>query len=709
MSLFAELRRRNVIRMAGLYLVAAWVIVQVAETVLPTFEVPAWVLRAIIIVIALGFFPALIFAWVFELTPEGLKRDAEVDRSRSIASRTGQRMNVMIGVLLVLALTYLVLDRFVLAPSRSAVPQVAGPASETTDATPVAAKAASPIAAKSIAVLPFENLSADRDNDYFASGMQDMILTKLVGIGDLKVISRTSTQKYTSRPDNLRTVAQELGVATILEGSVQKSGNAVLINVQLIDAASDSHLWAEAYQRTLDNLFGVEGEVAQKIADALKAKLTSAESLSVARVATRNPAAYDAFLKAEYQYEQARESWNTEDYRNAEAGYREAIALDPDYALAYARLAYGMLTRHWFSTGLSDEEMASAKAAIERALALEPDLPEAHLAQGFYDYWGFRRYDAATVQFERTLALAPNNVQAINGLGYIARRTGKVEQALDYFEKALTLSPREAETTSSLGETYAMLRRYAKADQYLSRALAIAPDDANSKDLLLQVRLFGSGDSTAAREILRQPPDWRFDAMRRWGGDVYFVVNPRVYPDLMDRRFDAAVRAWDAAPVVTDEDRLAARVARVVIRIVAGDAAPPVAECRELDAQVRDGLRSQPESLGLLQLASWIDVCLGRRAEAVATAEKAVALLPLSKDGYFGTNQLSGLAQIAAHAGATDRALEVIRQLLTMPAGTLMSIGRLERDPVWDPLRQDPRFQALLKPGSQETEDAAHG
>jgi TolB-like protein len=692
LSFFAELRRRNVIRMAGLYLVGAWVIVQVAETLLPAFDVPAWVLRAIIIVMALGFLPALVFAWIFEITPEGIKRDIDVDRTRSIAPQTGQRMNVMIAVLLALALVYFAIESFVLAPTRGALDVAASLKSSA----PLPANAAAPVDSKSIAVLPFENLSGDADNAYFASGMQDMILTKLAAIGDLKVISRTSTEKYASHPENLKTIAQQLGVATILEGSVQKSGNSVLINVQLIDASSDAHLWAEAYPRTLENIFGVEGEVAQKIANALKAKLTSAESTSIASVSTRNPEAYDSYFKGEYLLGQAIETWDKATYLDADENFRKAIALDPGFALAYAKLAYCQLNRHWFSAGLSPQELAATRNSIDRALALAPDLPEAHLALGYYEYWGFRRYDQATTEFNRTLELSPSNVEAINGLAFVARRTGRVEQALAYFERVVALAPRDARASTSLGETSAMLRRYAEANRWLLRGLAIAPADANALDQLLQVRLFGLGDLEGARQVFRQPPDWRISGQRRWAGDVFFLINPRAYTNFMERRFADALHDWDDAPATTDEERLSGRVARVVIRYVAGERVSLKTECVELEPLLDAELKRHPESLGVLHQLSWVEVCLGHNARAIATAEKAVDVLPLSKDGYFGAYQLSGLAQIAAHANAPERAVEVLRQLLAIPSGTIISVERLKLDPIWDPLRNDPRFEALL-------------
>src|SRR5207237_9690493 len=256
-NFFAELKRRNVVRMAGLYLVGAWLLVQVAGTVLPMFGAPDWLPRSVVILLAIGFLPALIFCWVFEMTPQGLKRDEDVRPEESIAPQTGRRMNRMIIAVLVLALAYFAFYQFVFAPRRAAGPHD----------LPAGASA------KSIAVLPFDNLSDDKSNAYFAEGIQDEILTRLSKIAALKVISRTSTRKYKSAPDNLREVGNQLGVANLLEGSVQKAGNAVHINVQLIKAATDAHVWAESYDRELQNIFGREAEVAGKIAEALGAKL----------------------------------------------------------------------------------------------------------------------------------------------------------------------------------------------------------------------------------------------------------------------------------------------------------------------------------------------------------------------------------------------------------------------------------------------------
>ncbi len=286
-KLISELKRRNVFKVAMAYAIAGWLIIQVISTIAPQLHLPHWVPTFFTILVLTGFPIAIILAWAFEMTPEGVKRTDEVPEEKSVTQKTGRRLNVVLGVLLVITVGIIFYQQFFRAQ-----PAISGGVSK---GTAVADSASAP--AKSIAVLPFENMSADSNNVYFANGMQDMILTKLADIGDLKVISRTSTERYKSHPGDLKTIAAQLGVATILEGSVQKAGNQVLINVQLINAQNDNHIWAESYTRTLDNIFGVEGEVAEKIASALNAKLSPTESKAVAHMPTRNPAAYDAYLR----------------------------------------------------------------------------------------------------------------------------------------------------------------------------------------------------------------------------------------------------------------------------------------------------------------------------------------------------------------------------------------------------------------------------
>ena len=683
-----RLKQRKLEQWALAYIAAAFALIQGVDVVAQRFGWPDALERVLILALALGFFVTLVVAWY-----HGEKGAQKVSSTE------------LVILTLLLAIGGGLLWRFGKAPAPSvSVPTVA------TVKPPTANLPTEFIPAKSIAVLPFENLSEEKGNAYFADGMQDLILTKLADIGDLKVISRTSTAKFASHPDNLKAIAQQLGVATILEGSVQKAGNQVLINVQLIDARSDNHLWAEAYTRTLDNIFGVEGEVAQKVADALKAKLTHTEQQNVAAVPTQNAAAYDEFLKAESLAYQAHDSYLDADFSAADAAYRKAVALDPGFALADARLAYNQMSGHWFTRRLTPDQLADVKATADRALALAPELPDAHLALAYFYYWGFRRYDDAETEFQRTLQLAPNNVEALKGLAFIARRRGNFDQALAEFQRIVDVAPRDRQNWAEYGITYEVVRRYPEAQQQLDRALVIDPGYEDAHDFLVRALLFGFGDVSKARVASAGTNNWRLTYTI--AGDSYNLIGPRAYPDFFDRKFDAALLDWDAVPATTEDERLIRRVARVVIELVAGRQAATRPECENLKPLLDAELASDPDALGPLQRLSWVEVCLGANAEAIATARHASKVLPLDKDAYFGAFQLEGLAEIQAHAGQPKQAIELLQRLLAMPAGATVSIKRLERDPVWDPLRGDPHFQALLaKYGTTEsaTDQSASG
>ena len=676
-----RLRQRKLVQWVLAYIAFAFALIQVLDVIAQRFRWPDQIEKLLIFALAIGFVVALILAWYHG------ERGAQKVSGTEIA---------------ILALLLAIGGGLLWGYGRtSSHPAVAGAARDAAalkqHPASMAPARAIPIPAKSIAVLPFENLSEDKGNAYFADGMQDLILTKLADIGDLKVISRTSTAKYESHPDNLKVIAQQLGVAAILEGSVQKAGNQVLINVQLIDAQSDNHLWAESYTRTLDNIFGVEGEVAQKVADALKAKLTSTEQQNVTAIPTQNTAAYNWYLKADYQAHKAFDAQDGAEFELAESDYRKAIALDPGFALARAQLAYWQMVSHWFVAPLPPDELAKIKATIDGTLAVAPDLPDAHLALGYYYYWGYRRYAEAAKQFERVLQLAPNNVEALGGLAFIERRRGQWPQALATLQRALLIAPRDSEMLGEYGWTLCIMRRYAEAEQVLMRALTMEPGKTNNQDALWTTRLGGLGDAQGARTAYIPRPGWRLDTAKNIAaGDVDGLVNPIVYPDVFERHFDKALLAWDSAPVSTDAERLTRRAARVAIEIIAGRQSAIQSECVQLKPPLEADLAKHPDAIGNLQQVAWVDVCLGRNAEAIAAARRASEVMSIAKDAYFGGYTLAGLAEVEAHAGAKDDSLKLVEQLLAMPAGEVMSVTRLKLDPVWDPLRSDPRFQALL-------------
>ena len=683
-DLLQRLRERKLGQWALAYLAGGWVLLQGLDLIGHQFDWPTGVLRGITVVLGVGFFTTLVLAWYHG--ERGVQKVSSTE---------------LLIIALLLAIGGGLLWKFAGSAPASIQSTAFTPASNSSEANPAV------ISEKSIAVLPFENLSDDKANAYFAEGMQDEILTRLAGIADLKVISRTSTKRYASRPDNLKVVGAELGAAHILEGSVQKSGDSVRVNVQLIDARTDTHIWAQTYDRDLKNVFAVESEVAQQIADVLKARLSPQETRALAQAPTTNAEAYDHFLRAEFQWHRAFETAEVANYSAADDEYQKAISIDPDFALAYARRAYSQLAQHWTSQRLSPARLTEVKTWIDRALALAPELPAAHSALAYYNYWGLRHYAEAMAEFERTVQLAPNNTDALAGIGYVHRRLGQWDEALASLQRVISISPRDNLNIDEYGTTLVILRRYKEADTQFLRARAISTDNVNGQDFLMRGRLFGLGDVAGARKSFDPPPPWRISYYTLLAGDLYHLVNPRVYPDLFDRKFDVALKQWESAPQDTEMERLTGRVARVAIQVIAGRRTSIQSECAALEPLLHAQMNQQPDSLSLLQQTSWVQVCLGHNTEAIATARHATEIFPLAKDKYFGIYQLEGLAEIDAQAGASDEAIQLLGQMLAIPAGQSVSVERLKRDPIWDPLRKEPRFQALL--AAHPTDDkAAH-
>src|SRR6266550_4048080 len=416
-NFFSELKRRNVYKVAIAYAVVAWLLIQIATQVFPFFEIPNWAVRLVVLLLVIGFPVALVLAWAFEITPEGIKRAEDVDLSQSITRRTGRKLDFLIIAVLLLVIAVFAYQRF-------------GPGQKVAVAT----------LEKSIAVLPFENRSEDKANAYFADGIQDEILTRLAKIADLKVISRTSTQHYKSAPENLSEIARQLGVGHIVEGSVQKSGDSVRVNVQLIKAANDSHLWADTFDRKLTDIFSVESEVAKAIADQLRAKLTGQEEQVIAVKPTDNPEAYDAYLRGLAYTVKGLSPANS---LGAQKHFRDAVRLDPRFALAWAQLSYadarGYVALTLQPTLALREE---ARQAAETALALQANLGEAVLGKGYYYYACLKDYDTAERYFDQARPLLPNNSRIPESLAYVERRRGQWDRSEVDLKEAERLEPR---------------------------------------------------------------------------------------------------------------------------------------------------------------------------------------------------------------------------------------------------------------------------
>ncbi|HEV8184453.1 MAG TPA: hypothetical protein VGP40_00750, partial [Chthoniobacterales bacterium] len=407
-NFFAELKRRNVYKVAVAYAVIAWLLIQAASILFPTFEAPGWVMKVFIAAIAAGFPLALIFAWAFELTPEGIKHTEEVPAHQSIAEKTGRKLLVIVALVASLAGGLLVWQ---LTRQSSPAPGMAMPMSV----------AATNIPLKSIAVLPFESLSEDKANAYFAVGVQDEILTRLAKVADLKVISRTSTQQFQSKPGNLSEIAKQLGVAHMLEGSVQKAGDSVRVNVQLIKADTDAHLWAETYDRKLTDIFAVETEVAQRIASSLEAHLSGREQQQIAAVPTKNPQAYDAYLRGLALI--VRES--SEDVKKARDFFQQAVELDPGYAQAWAQLSIAE-SELYFGEEHTQARFENSRRAAETAVRLQPQLSDAHSALALFYYFCLQDFDHALLELQEARQRSPNDGNVIFYTGLVKRRQGKL-------------------------------------------------------------------------------------------------------------------------------------------------------------------------------------------------------------------------------------------------------------------------------------------
>jgi len=551
------------------------------------------------------------------------------------------------------------------------------------------------VSGKSVAVLPFDNLSADTSNAYFAAGTQDEILTRLAGIHDLKVIARTSAAQYASHPQDIAHVAQQLGVATLLEGSVQRSGDQVRVAVQLVDAHSGAQLWADSYDGTVNSIFSVESEIAQHVADALKAQLLPGESARVASIPTQNAAAYDLFLEAEYVVDQTEGTAAGDPAAlalRAALLYRQAIALDPRFALAYARLSYVDSYSYWLGFDHSQANLDGATREARDALTLKPNLPEAHLAMGYVHYWGHRDYPAALREFDIARQSLPNDARVAAAFALVTRRQGNSQAAITEFRHAELLDPRNVTWPMQLGNSFELARQYEDAETAFDRALAIQSDNYQAlvqKGWVLAVagqpararavwasipaRTDPKGETSAVGfEIawLRRQPDSALAILTRGPNVVYEPQSPGPIPAAL-----LVGQAW-----AEKGDTIRARGAFDAAR-------------RTLEAQVRTD-RTDADGWSWLGLSY---AGLGRTSEAISAGRRASELLPTSRDAVEGSGVLMRLATIYAHSGDAKDAVAILRNLLASPsAGFVCSAQLLRIDPTWDGIRADPGFKALL-------------
>jgi TolB-like protein/Tfp pilus assembly protein PilF len=665
-NFFSELKRRNVYKVAIAYAVVAWLLMQIASQIFPFFEIPNWAVRLVVLLLILGFPIALVLAWAFELTPEGIKRTKDVDLSPTLTRKTGRKLDFFIIAVLLLVIAILVFQRL----------------------HPKVSPAVSSSLEKSIAVLPFENLSRDPDNAFFTDGVQDEILADLAKVADLKVISRTSVMLYKSgNPRNLREIGQQLGVAHVLEGSVQRTANRVRVMAQLIDARTDAHLWAQTYDRELADVFAIQSEIAKTIADQLQARLSPAEKAAIEQRPTADLVAFDLYVRATALIDAEH---GTEDLLQAVNFLGQAIDRDPAFLLAYCKLAGAHDRLYLLGRDHTPGRLTLAAAAVKNALRLGPDSGDAHLAAAQHLYSSLD-YDGARTEIGVAHRTLPNNPRIFELSGYIERRQGRWEESTHNFERALDLDPRNVPTLRSIADTYIALRDYAKAGAALDRVLAFKPNDT---DILL------------ARAFL--DTDWKADTqsvhalvetmLKDNPGSAESIARTWLYLALCERDSVAAARAlavFGNKTMGPDAVQFGRASYEGLLARMKGDTAAAHAAFTQARAAQEQIVQAQPDYGPALCVLGVIDAGLGRKEDALREGRRAIQLLPVSKDSINGAHMIEFFAVIAAWVGEKDLACEQLAIATRLP-GSSSSYGELKLFPTWDPLRGDPCFEKIV-------------
>jgi TolB-like protein/Tfp pilus assembly protein PilF len=679
-NFLAELKRRRVYSVAVAYVVVGWLLVQVATQVFPFFNIPNWVVRLVVLLTIVGFPVSLVCAWAFEMTPDGIKLEGDVDRR--ITRKTGRKLTALIVTLAAVAAGVTV---FRFLDSQHGI--------EAAKQRPLAVA----IESKSIAVLPFENLSEQKANAYFADGMQDEILINLARIADLKVISRTSVMQYkTDAQRNLREIGQQLGVAFLLEGRVQRAANRVRVNAQLIDSRSDANVWAQTYDRDLADVFAIQSEIAKAISDQLQAKLSPSEKKAIEQPPTTDLAAFDLYSRAKSLLLKADFSVTYEpNMRKAIELLDEAVKRDPSFFDAYCQLAYA----HEYLFGLTGSDhtparLALAEAAVQAATRLRPNAAETHLARAQYLYYGLRDYAGALAQLEIARRGLPNDPRLVELTGYILRRRGQHKEGLQNLQRAVELDPRNLITLQQIALSYQFLGRYADSITALDRALAIMPDNL-TRALRGLFYFCWKADTRSPLQtidaILAQEP-----SAIAGSADIWFLCA------LADRDPAAAERAlvalgdnpcWTEGVINLSRSFGEGLLARMV-----KDEARARTAFAAARAQQEKIVQAQPNYGPALCVLGLIDAALGRKDLALNEGRRAIALTPVEKDVNNGSRVLQYFAITAAWAGDKELALQQLEAGLHAPdASQMLSYGALKLLPFWDPLRGDPRFEQIVE------------
>jgi TolB-like protein/Tfp pilus assembly protein PilF len=686
-TFLTELKRRKVYRVAVAYAIVAWLLIQAASILFPTFEAPPWVMKVFVTAVILGFPVALLLAWAFELTPEGIRRAEEVGPHEGKAPGAGRKWTAIIIVAAILAAGLLA---FQFTRTRKSATTAELPRQNAPSAT--AAVTAS--TDKSVAVLPFENLSSDKENAFFAQGIQDEIITTLSKISGLRVISRTSTARYSSTPENLPEIARQLRVSNVLEGSVQKAGDRVHINVQLIQADNDAHLWAQSYDRELTDIFGVEAEVAKNIAQSLQATLSPQEKARVETKPTTNPDAYVLYLRGrDYQ---TRPDNFLQDFKSAAQLYKQAIGLDPNFALAHARLSAVMSQiYHWFEPTQQVKETARREA--DESLRLQPDLGEGHLALGLYFYYEESNYQEALRELNLAANILPNDGDVGLYIAAVQRRQGHFTEAIAAYQKAEAIDPRNSVALYDAAQTYFGIRDWPNAIKGMDRVLALAPDSLNVKIQRAYMEFFWEGSTAPIKAVLESfAPNLDPDGIvtfSRW--DVALMNRD---PDAAERALTSARLENFVAPtgIPMPKSYLAGCVA-----LMRNDAARAQQEFETARPILEEVVMTSPQDGIRHAQLGFLYALMGRKDDALREGQRGAELTPVSKDIINGNTVQDFLALIYSRNGDADHAIPLIERLLVTPfavdyCDNSVTLADLRQRWEWDPLRNDPRFRKIL-------------
>lgn len=664
-TFFKELQRRKVYRVAVAYAVVAGGVIQLASAVFPAWELPSWALRLVVGLLLAGFPIALILAWAFDVTPAGIQATEEATPRPAGQTLLRRRRNVFLLGSLGIAVS--LISGFFLLPRASA---------RKID--------------KSIAVLPFENFSDDKDNAFFADGIQDDILTNLAKIGDLKVISRTSVMGYRGKEKNVREIGKALGVSTILEGSVRKDKNRVRLNVQLINAVNDEHIWAEDYDRDLTDVFAIQTDLAQKIAHELQAKLSPTEKAQMARKPTENGEAYLAFVEAHNLHMQMEDR---EKLKQAEQLYERALQMDPNFALAAADFSR-MESWIYHNFDPTPQRREKARSLAERALKLQPDGPEGHLALGFSFYYGDRDYENALKEFAIAQRGLPNEAEVYLAIGAIQRRQGKWTESNANLEKAASLSPKESWPLQNLAFNYQTLRNFEAANKTIDRALKLSPESLNLWSIKAQVEISEKGTYEIAERCAKlfsksQMPE--NEKAHLAAAVVQIRLLERDYPDALHEAESVKDELLEKDPEGLCSKYEVLGIAKKMLKDDAGAREAFLTARRYAEKYLSDAPSEAKRHATLAEVLAW----LGEKDAAIAEAKRATELLPESVDAFEGPSMTQTLAEVYVLVGEHEKAIDLLDGLLSRPSP--VTVAMLKAIPIWDPLRANPRFIELLK------------